>query len=405
MTDAGGPRSRCAQRIPLLFLAAVVAVLPACAFRGPEAVGVQRLGYNTSLQVSEAEELLLNLVRLRYQDSPEFLSVSAISSQLNYRASASLGGDFGNVEDSTSAFIAPNLGGELSESPTVTLVPRRDEEFSRQLLSPIPIDSITLLAFSNWGVDRLMLLFAESVNGIEGRNTFARAGARGDEEAFLALLRSLRVGEEAGAIRFYTERRRRSVLDLKINPANALETLSAARRTGYNVEVGIDTVSLYDDASVVVLRMDDAFLRTDAYKVLVSVLGLTPGENTVDLVRSTASADVSDGRIHIRPRSPAAVLSLLATAVEIPSAHAQTFGLADNAEAPDPIRRLLRVRVAAERPENAWLAVPYRGHYFYLENGDVSSRQTLYIASAFMNLSLTRGDTGSIPVVTLPVGR
>lgn len=398
-------RSRRIQNIRLTLTTLVVVVLSACAFRGPEAVGVQRLGYNTSLQVSEAEELLLNLVRLRYQDGPEFLSVSAISSQLNYRASASVGGDFGNVEDSTSAFVAPNLGGELSESPTVTLVPRRDEEFSRQLLSPIPIDSITLLAFSNWGIDRLMLLFAESVNGIEGRSTFAMTGARGDYEAFLAVLRSLRVGEEAGAIRFYTERRRRSVLEVNLDPTSPLETLSAARRTGYDIEVGVDTVSLYEDSSVIVLHMDDAYLSTDAYASLVSMLGLTPGENAVDLVRSTASEEFNDGRIHIRPRSPAAVLSLLATAVEIPSAHAQTFGLAPNAKALDPIQRLLRVRVAAERPQNAWLVVPYRDHYFYLENGDVSSRQTLYVASAFMNLTLTRGDTASIPVVTLPVGR
>ncbi|MEM1191752.1 MAG: hypothetical protein AAGI72_24715 [Pseudomonadota bacterium] len=366
---------------------------------------MQRLGYNASLQVSEAEELLLNLVRLRYQDTPEFLAVSAISSQLSFRATAGVGGDFGNVEEATSAFVAPNITGELSESPTVTLVPRRDEKFSRQLISPIPIDSITLLAFNSWGIDRLMLMFAETINGLDGRDSFAPGAVGTDASEFLALLDSLKTGEERGAISFTLERRRRLIVEIELEAASAIKTLAAARSSGFAFRAGDDTVSLFDERAVIVLQLSDEFLRTRAYEELASVLRLKPGERTVDITRGPMPEGPGDGRIYIVPRSPAGVLAVLATAVEAPGEHLSAFGLAPNAASSSPVRRLLHVRAATERPPEAWLTVPYRGYYFYLANDDVSSRQTLSVAGAFMNLSLSRGDTSAVPVVTLPVGR
>ncbi|MEL7045355.1 MAG: hypothetical protein AAGL66_10090, partial [Pseudomonadota bacterium] len=356
-------------------------------------------------QVSEAEELLLNLVRLRYQDTPEFLAVSAISSQLSFRAGASVGGDFGNVEESTSAFVAPNITGELSESPTVTLVPRRDEKFSRQLISPIPIDSITLLAFNSWGIDRLMLMFAETINGLDGRNSFTTGSAGADASVFLALLDSLKAGEERGAISFSLERRRSPIVELELEATSALATLAAAKSSGFAFEASDNAVSLFDERAVIVLQMSDEFLQTRAYGDLVSILRLTPGVRKVDITRGPMPGEQGDGRIHIVPRSPAGVLAVLATAVEAPDEHLPTFGLSPNATASSPVRRLLHVRAAAERPVDVWLTVPYRGYYFYLANDDVSSRQTLSVAGAFMNLTLSRGDASAVPVVTLPVGR
>lgn len=47
----------------------------------------ERVQLNVALQQSGDEQLLLNLVRLRYRDTPAFLEVSGISTQTSFEAS------------------------------------------------------------------------------------------------------------------------------------------------------------------------------------------------------------------------------------------------------------------------------------------------------------------------------
>ena len=46
---------------------------------GPRQLKGNRLGYNTSIQKSDNQELLLNLVRLRYMEVPNFMQVSSVT--------------------------------------------------------------------------------------------------------------------------------------------------------------------------------------------------------------------------------------------------------------------------------------------------------------------------------------
>lgn len=120
--------------------------LTGCAIQqGPDAMRASWLGYNEAVQNSEQRELLLNLVRLRYTDAPEFLGISSISTQMSFQAGASIGGDFGNVENSNSAFVSPAIFVGYSETPTITFTPLRNREFTRQLVAPVELDSLYLL--------------------------------------------------------------------------------------------------------------------------------------------------------------------------------------------------------------------------------------------------------------------
>jgi hypothetical protein len=51
-----------------------------------ECLAVCRLNYNRAVQQTSREELLLNLVRMRYHESEEFLGVSSITGQYTYTA-------------------------------------------------------------------------------------------------------------------------------------------------------------------------------------------------------------------------------------------------------------------------------------------------------------------------------
>ena len=65
----------------------LLALLAGCTL-GPRQIHKGRLQYNDAVQKSFREETLLNLVRLRYRETPEFLSVGGIAAQYTFDGTA-----------------------------------------------------------------------------------------------------------------------------------------------------------------------------------------------------------------------------------------------------------------------------------------------------------------------------
>ena len=61
-----------------LALAGIGIYLSGCAQLGPDLVKAGRNDYNIVLKQTEDEELILNLVRVRYGDRPLFLDVNSV---------------------------------------------------------------------------------------------------------------------------------------------------------------------------------------------------------------------------------------------------------------------------------------------------------------------------------------
>jgi hypothetical protein len=79
--------------VTLLHLSVVIFVAGGCVSLGPAAIRWERTDYNVAIQETQNEQLLLNLVRLRYSDTPILLELSSISSQLATGAGASAGAE------------------------------------------------------------------------------------------------------------------------------------------------------------------------------------------------------------------------------------------------------------------------------------------------------------------------
>src|SRR5215467_3662331 len=107
---------------------------------GPQAVRSERPDYNRQIIRSNDAELLLNLVRLRYNDSMLFLGVGGVVAQYAYDASLNAGGTAGGGNGSATFGTTLDYG----EKPTVTYTPLTGEEFAARLLAPIPLDSVML---------------------------------------------------------------------------------------------------------------------------------------------------------------------------------------------------------------------------------------------------------------------
>ena len=114
---------------------AMAALLAGCTGLGPARVGIDRTDYTERLRESEKEQLLANIVALRYGDAPMFLGVSSVISQYTRESSGELHAAIAPAVDND----AGSIGGAvvLRETPTVTYTPVTGERFSRHLLAPL----------------------------------------------------------------------------------------------------------------------------------------------------------------------------------------------------------------------------------------------------------------------------
>jgi hypothetical protein len=93
------------------------AMLIASGCLGPKAVSLTRLNYNEAYRTTNDEQLLMNIVRLRYADSPVFIDLPNITSQFEMSASGNYLGGTGNQFPGRT-----NLGfGDLGARDTPTL--------------------------------------------------------------------------------------------------------------------------------------------------------------------------------------------------------------------------------------------------------------------------------------------
>ena len=115
--------------------------------------------YNHTIHYNQSQQMLLNLVRMRYRESPLFLKVGAVSTSYNLEVNGGA-----NVGES---FEAPNYGvsagGSYSERPTVTYTPIEGDTFVKQMLAEVDTHTFILLYRSGWPIEVLCDVLAEQI--------------------------------------------------------------------------------------------------------------------------------------------------------------------------------------------------------------------------------------------------
>lgn len=146
--------------LELIVVLCTVSVLSGCMNFGPRAVQAGRADYNTVLRDGADEQLLVNLVRLRYRDRPYFLEVSAVTTQFSFSPQVSASGAIGAQD----AELGAGVG--YSEVPTISYTPLQGDDFARRLLSPVSLEALVSLCHSGWSAERLLRLCVQRINGI-----------------------------------------------------------------------------------------------------------------------------------------------------------------------------------------------------------------------------------------------
>ncbi len=155
-----------------------------CASIGPSTVTRDRFDYTGAVAESWKSQMLLNLVKLRYGDTPVFLDVGQIVSGYTVQSTFSAGGSIfstsGVVPGVPNSSVTLGAQGQYTDRPTITYTPLAGERFARSLMTPVPPAALLSLIQAGNPVDLVLRLAVHVVNGIYNRyGGDVRARARG----------------------------------------------------------------------------------------------------------------------------------------------------------------------------------------------------------------------------------
>jgi len=330
-----------------------------------------RASYNMAVQQTNSEQLLLNIVRLRYRDPPYFLEVSSISTTFDFTASAS---GSASLPSSESKIYDLGTGISLSEQPTVSYTPLQGEDFVTELMSPVDLNTIILLYNWGWSVERIFRICLQSINNVPNAPT--ASGPTPDYapkyEHFREVVRLLRQLQIQG------------VMDMGYTPSGD------------------------PNNPVVKILIDDQALEFSEVKRLCELLGLEHGRTDYPLT-TEAGAGGKD-RIAAVPRSLMGSLFYVSQSVEVPLDDERTGRVTVTKDTQgnrfdwrEVVGGLMDIHSSEQQPKYAYAAVRYRGNWFYIDDSDLASKSTF---SLLMQLfALQAGEIKSTaPVLTLPVG-
>jgi hypothetical protein len=350
-------------------LALLLALGPAgCRHLGPRSVVADRIPYNEAIATSWKEQTLLNVVKLRYTDTPFFIDVPQITGGYQFVGTASAaGGIFPPVTNlavfSQQLGLTGNLQAAYQDRPTISYQPQTGSQFVRNLTTPINPGSVLFLLQSGYPADLVFDLTVDTINGVRNRSVSGGTLRPADPE-FAFVTRALRKAQVSGHVGIRVEREKDKA----------------------------DTITfVFQDKNI------DPGLATELAEVR-RVLRLGPDRGEFRVVFGATSSNPNE--IAILSRSVLRILTELSSNVEVPVEH-QASGIAPpigEAGAEDQPR--FRVLSGPKKPCDPFVAICYEGRWFWIEKTDFQSKRTL----AYLLVLLALADTGAkenLPVITI----
>ena len=380
-------------RLPsLILIVALVTLLPGCpATFGSQAIKQRHPAYNAAIITSINEQMLQNMVRMRYRDVTFFLEIDSVTTSLSLEANVGVDAalNFG-VRDS----LSPDLGLGYADNPTISYTLLEGKNRLKRLLRPIESEAILMLTQSGWDIARVFGLCFEQIEYLhDAPNSSGPPLQQLNDEEFNDLL-------------------------------NALSKLQRDRHIG---------IGRKEKGAPITLRLvaDDEESKGQIREIYnlfklngESIKAVSDFELRTDFLGAEVRPEVEAKPLWVRIRSISSLLDYLSQHVEAPQQHQDnrlvtvtTLKTNDVSDGTDtPAGRRFSVKAKTERPDNAYIATYYRSHWFYIEDADLESKSTFMLLRELFDLQdgldLQDGQTESRmpartrdrrPVLTLPL--
>jgi hypothetical protein len=403
---------------PVIVLAAVWAGASGCL--GPKAVRYTRIKYNEVIRDTNDQQLLMNLVRLRYADSPIFVDLPTITSQFEMVGRSNYLGGYGNQNPGPSS-----LGfGELSlrDTPTLSYHPREGREIAKALLTPLSADLFSVVN-AGASIEQLLLLTINDINDVTNapRATTLTPKVPDDNAEFvrgIRILMSLRDREATELVVETDEESGQASDPIARSSVDGRDLINAAKE-GYVFRAqGEGRMALLKRERDLFLNIREPYVHSPEMAEVARIFRLAPGlrhyriksELSEEFSTRKAPSPLGNDTIYLNMRSVLQIMTFLSKGVCVPEEHVES-GIVPVTPGPDG-RPYDWTRVTAgnfsvssqkHRPRDAEVAIQYRGYWFYIPTQDVNSRAVLAILELLFALQES-GDRNAGPLLTLPLG-
>ncbi len=347
-------------------MASVALSLSGCGSFGPASVDRDRFDYMNAIASSWKQQTLLNIVKMRYADTPVFLDVGQIISGYQLQGAVTIGGTLNSLS-TLGDVLSMGTAGTYIDRPTITYTPLTGAHFLQVMITPIPSPALLMRVEEGWPIDTLLQIGAQSINGLSNR----KGGARGRpaDSDFIRLLAALQRLQVSGAI------------DLRV------ETSKQTKEQG----------------TILVISQKTLAPEVQADRVLVrKLLGLRPDIDTYKIVYGAMSG--KDDEIAMQTRSGFQILNQLGSNIEIPSEHIaehRTYSpVSESGDMTQSLPPLVKIHAEKSQPADAFVAVNYRDYWYWIDDRDYRSKGVF----TFLMIILTLADKEEqvqAPVVTI----
>lgn len=332
-----------------------------CVNYGPKTLNKDQLDYGRSIGDTWKNQLLTNLVKLRFLDMPVFVDVGQIVSgyTVETTVTGSLGFDNSLVGGDSQILAAE---GRYTDRPTITYTPKTGQEYLRSLLEPIAPSTLLSLVQADYSAEMLFTWAVESINGL--RNFSAREDeAYSADPRFVELVSLLNELQQIGAIRF----------ELEHDPATKHDAVA------FFPEMNLDDTTRGKQTRV--RRLAGLNDETRLFRVVYSPYV------------------VADDVLAIQTRSVIQMLIAISKFVDVPPGKASRVTLGHLLPAGSP--RPFRVYSSPDEPADAFARTRYHGDWYWIDHNDLTSKRVFGLMLFLTTLTNRTSEEGK-PVLTIP---
>lgn len=369
----------------------VLLCISGCQTLGPRKINADRSIYDDAVRNTNHQQILKNIVLLRYGEPISFLKLTNITASYNFTLENNPNANF-SWTDNPNAVTVPGAGRNVlftrgftlnprtsySNTPTMSYVPLENAEFVKGLLTPISLQQLLLLTAGGIQDPILLLrLVVLTIDGLDNASTVApgRLTSLPNYKEFYHFL---------GLMSKVLKDRQCMLLPTPLDKTFAITM--HCQHDGQNI------------AELQEIRR---------------MLGI-PASNKADIVISeSAVPNAPSNYVYIQLRSIYGILSLLSYSVEIPPEDI-TAGYIRVLLCPngqpfnwDPLMHgIMKIYSSDRVPADAFVKVMVHDHWFYILNSDVESKLTFSLIERLLAMTSGQDVQGAIgPVVTIPASR
>lgn len=324
-----------------------------------------RFAYNMAFYDGKNKELLLNIVRLRYNHPPVVLNVNNISGSTKLEGRGGVIGRFLLPLEGSDARAEANGSIAYSDNPIISYTPMVSKSFNTQYLSPLSLRHLYYLLHSTWSISRVFRVSLQQAGSALNASTAARSISSYPPnyvhfDEMVSILRRLQL-EDAFIISYQENKKGQEelILNLKNNIRFTAKERQILRQSG---------IKIYNQKII--------FANYIApHKTLIST------------------------------RSVFGILNYLSKGMDVPPEEVKS-GVLDmtykrNGEYFNwhtVLHGIMKIHYCAKKPEHAFVTIPYANRWYYIDERDNDSKKTFILLVQIIGLITME------PEVTNPVG-